>query len=161
MFHRLALAAALAVLALALAAPSLAAPHAPRATPFPATVTVDNGKVIRTDPPAGDKIDEGSTVTIVVSSGPELTAVPSVIGMAADAAKVGVDQPAQIVVGAVGAGNAEAAERCRQRFALAGRRQDRDLEAVGGEPARSICTHAAAARGDDGYFRVGHDDLLH
>jgi len=45
MFHRLALAAALAVLALALAAPSLAAPHAPRATPFPATVTVDNGKV--------------------------------------------------------------------------------------------------------------------
>lgn len=35
--------------------------------------TVANGKVIRTDPAAGTQVDPGSTVTIIVSSGPKPT----------------------------------------------------------------------------------------
>jgi len=53
--------------------------------------SVDSGRVIRTDPPAGDRIDEGSTVTIVVSSGPELTAVPNVLGMTVEEAKNAIE----------------------------------------------------------------------
>jgi len=53
--------------------------------------SVDAGRVIRTDPPAGDRIDEGSTVTIIVSSGPELTAVPNVLGMTVDEAKSAIE----------------------------------------------------------------------
>jgi iron complex transport system substrate-binding protein len=52
MFHRLALAATLALLALAFATPALAAPKHPAAKPFPATVTVDNGKVTVSKRPA-------------------------------------------------------------------------------------------------------------
>jgi serine/threonine-protein kinase len=47
--------------------------------------------VVRTDPAAGDRIDEGSTVTIVVSSGPELAAVPNVLGMTVDEAKSAIE----------------------------------------------------------------------
>jgi serine/threonine-protein kinase len=43
--------------------------------------TVAEGTVIRTDPPAGSDADKGSTVTIVVSSGPADVEVPSVVGM--------------------------------------------------------------------------------
>jgi serine/threonine-protein kinase len=49
--------------------------------------SVDTGKVIRTDPGAGTRIDEGSTVTIVVSSGPEQTAVPNVLGKTVEEAR--------------------------------------------------------------------------
>jgi serine/threonine-protein kinase len=56
-----------------------------------ASSSVDSGKVTRTDPPAGDRVDEGSTVTIYVSSGPEQTAVPNVLGMTADAAKAEIE----------------------------------------------------------------------
>jgi serine/threonine-protein kinase len=56
-----------------------------------ASSSVDAGKVTRTDPPAGDRLDEGSTVTIYVSSGPEQTAVPSVLGMTADQAKAAIE----------------------------------------------------------------------
>ncbi len=38
------------------------------------------GRVIRTDPPAGTSVEEGSTVTLIVSSGPAPVAVPDVIG---------------------------------------------------------------------------------
>jgi cobalamin transport system substrate-binding protein len=77
MFHRLALAAALAVLALALAAPSLAAPHAPRATPFPATVTVDNGKVtIRKRPMRIVSLSPTATETLfAIGAGAQVVAV--------------------------------------------------------------------------------------
>jgi eukaryotic-like serine/threonine-protein kinase len=41
---------------------------------------IDAGLVIRTDPPAGTQVEEGSTVTLVVSSGPAPVAVPNVVG---------------------------------------------------------------------------------
>jgi serine/threonine-protein kinase len=43
--------------------------------------TVDAGLVIRTDPPAGAAAPRGSTVRLVVSSGPDTVAVPDVVGM--------------------------------------------------------------------------------
>ena len=46
-----------------------------------ASSTVDKGKVIRTEPGAGQSVDKGSTVTLVVSSGPAQVAVPDVVGM--------------------------------------------------------------------------------
>jgi serine/threonine-protein kinase len=46
-----------------------------------ASSSVPSGKVIRTDPGAGTSVDKGSTVTLVVSSGPQQVTVPSVIGM--------------------------------------------------------------------------------
>jgi serine/threonine-protein kinase len=49
--------------------------------------TVDKGKVIGTDPPAGESVARGSQVTVVVSLGRQPIDVPNVIGMqAADAA---------------------------------------------------------------------------
>ena len=46
-----------------------------------ASATVDEGKVIRSDPPAGQEVREDTQVTIFVSSGPEQADVPNVIGM--------------------------------------------------------------------------------
>ncbi|HEX2040738.1 MAG TPA: Stk1 family PASTA domain-containing Ser/Thr kinase [Acidimicrobiales bacterium] len=45
-----------------------------------ASTTVAEGKVIRTDPPGGTEVDQGSTVTVVVSSGVERLEVPDVTG---------------------------------------------------------------------------------
>ncbi len=42
--------------------------------------TVGNNLVIRTDPPAGSLAQRGSSVTVVVSSGPPTGAVPAVLG---------------------------------------------------------------------------------
>jgi beta-lactam-binding protein with PASTA domain/tRNA A-37 threonylcarbamoyl transferase component Bud32 len=53
--------------------------------------TVESGKVIRTDPVAGSKAEEGSTVTIVVSSGAEQVTVPNVIGKTADQARADIE----------------------------------------------------------------------
>jgi beta-lactam-binding protein with PASTA domain/predicted Ser/Thr protein kinase len=43
-------------------------------------------QVIKQDPPATTEVDEGSTVTLTFSSGPEAVAVPDVVGMPADEA---------------------------------------------------------------------------
>jgi serine/threonine-protein kinase len=51
-----------------------------------ASTSVPSGKVIRTDPAAGQKADKGSTVTLVVSSGPAQVAVPDVVGLTEAAA---------------------------------------------------------------------------
>jgi serine/threonine-protein kinase len=48
--------------------------------------TVQEGKVTRTDPPAGSQADKGSTVTIYVSTGRATATVPDVRGMTQDAA---------------------------------------------------------------------------
>ena len=51
---------------------------------------VEKGKVIRTDPEAGEKATQGSTVTYVVSTGPPAPAqvtVPNVVGKSRDEAK--------------------------------------------------------------------------
>jgi beta-lactam-binding protein with PASTA domain/tRNA A-37 threonylcarbamoyl transferase component Bud32 len=53
--------------------------------------TVAEGKVIRTDPGAGEQADEGSTVTMVVSSGPEQPTVPNVLGKTAAEARAEIE----------------------------------------------------------------------
>ncbi len=51
--------------------------------------TVDKGHVIRTDPPIGSELEQGSTITIFVSSGvPEIPVqVPNVVGLTVNDAK--------------------------------------------------------------------------
>jgi len=46
-----------------------------------ASDTVEEGKVIRTDPPADTVKPKGSAVTVVVSTGPAESVVPSVVGL--------------------------------------------------------------------------------
>ncbi|HET6379756.1 MAG TPA: Stk1 family PASTA domain-containing Ser/Thr kinase [candidate division Zixibacteria bacterium] len=48
---------------------------------------VEEGRVISTDPEAGTPVAEGSTVTVVVSTGPEEVEVPNVIGQTEDQAR--------------------------------------------------------------------------
>jgi eukaryotic-like serine/threonine-protein kinase len=48
--------------------------------------TVEEGLVVRTDPPAGAEVGAGATVTVFLSSGPADVAVPSVVGLSQDAA---------------------------------------------------------------------------
>jgi serine/threonine-protein kinase len=43
--------------------------------------SVEKGTVVRTNPPGGSKARENSTVTMFVSSGPQVTTVPNVIGL--------------------------------------------------------------------------------
>lgn len=47
-----------------------------------ASDTVEQGQVVRTDPPAGSEARAGDTVTVYVSAGPSTTEVPDVLGMA-------------------------------------------------------------------------------
>ena len=42
---------------------------------------VDSGLVIRTDPPAGSQVEEGATVTVIISAGIEQFPVPSLVGL--------------------------------------------------------------------------------
>ena len=49
--------------------------------------SVDEGLVIRTDPPKDTVLPKGSTVTVVVSSGPADVEVPSVVGLSQGAAE--------------------------------------------------------------------------
>ena len=48
---------------------------------------VKEGLVLETDPPAGDKRDAGSSVKLIVSSGPEKVTIPSMDGFSYDQAK--------------------------------------------------------------------------
>src|SRR5262249_39214776 len=48
---------------------------------------VESGSVIRTDPGAGQTVVKGSTVTLVVSSGPPQVGVPMVVGLTESAAR--------------------------------------------------------------------------
>jgi eukaryotic-like serine/threonine-protein kinase len=49
--------------------------------------TVDTGKVIGTDPPAGQGANRGAQVTVQVSKGPEMVTVPNLVGMTLEAAQ--------------------------------------------------------------------------
>ncbi len=49
--------------------------------------SVNEGSVIRTDPPAGTSLEANAQVTIIVSSGVEQLSVPAVVGDEADAAQ--------------------------------------------------------------------------
>jgi serine/threonine-protein kinase len=51
------------------------------------STTVDEGRVISASPGEGEKVDKGSTVTLVVSSGPEQVDVPDVSGQSFDQAQ--------------------------------------------------------------------------
>jgi cobalamin transport system substrate-binding protein len=77
MSGRFALAAALAVLVLALASPSFAAPKRADATPYPVTVTVDNGKVtIRKRPTRIVSLSPTATETLfAIGAGNQVVAV--------------------------------------------------------------------------------------
>ncbi len=48
---------------------------------------VGKGKVIRLSPEPGASVERGSTVTVVVSKGPDLVAVPDIIGLTLDEAE--------------------------------------------------------------------------
>ena len=50
------------------------------------STTVEKGRVISASPGEGEKVDKGSSVTLVVSSGPEQVAVPDVTGKTYDEA---------------------------------------------------------------------------
>ncbi|KQX74175.1 MULTISPECIES: Stk1 family PASTA domain-containing Ser/Thr kinase [Aeromicrobium] len=52
-----------------------------------ASADVEEGQVIETDPPANTQLDEGSTVNLVVSTGPETVPVPNLSGYTYDRAK--------------------------------------------------------------------------
>ena len=53
---------------------------------------VPSGLVIRTDPPAGESHPEGTTVTVLVSSGPGTVEVPDVRGLDASSAQATLEQ---------------------------------------------------------------------
>ena len=48
---------------------------------------IDEGFVIRTDPPANDEVEEGSEVSLIVSTGPETVTVPNVENRTEDEAQ--------------------------------------------------------------------------
>jgi beta-lactam-binding protein with PASTA domain len=55
-------------------------------TPQP-SADIEEGEVIQTDPPADEMVEKGTTVNLVVSSGPELVDVPTLDGYTYDNAK--------------------------------------------------------------------------
>ena len=65
-----------------------------------ASVTVEAGNVIRTDPPAGTRLSVGDTVEVYVSTGPNQLAVPSIANMSVAAAQQALTD-AGFVVGQV------------------------------------------------------------
>jgi hypothetical protein len=67
-----------------------------------------------------------------------------------------VDQPLQIVIRLIRAGDADAAEFFRQRLALAGRGKDGDAEALCCHPPRRNGAHAGTAGGYDCYLLFAH-----
>ncbi|MGH2739295.1 MAG: Stk1 family PASTA domain-containing Ser/Thr kinase [Actinomycetota bacterium] len=50
------------------------------------------GTIIAQDPPAGERVDEGSSVNITVSSGPALTSVPNVICQSREDAQAEIEE---------------------------------------------------------------------
>jgi beta-lactam-binding protein with PASTA domain len=62
--------------------------------------TVTNGRVISQDPAVGSSVAEGSPVNLVISSGPQMVAVPNVEGLTQDAATAAITG-AKLKVGTV------------------------------------------------------------
>ena len=63
--------------------------------------TVDEGRVVSQRPRPGEKVPKGSTVTIEVSKGPELVAVPDVSGAATSAEAAAIIRRAGLTPGVV------------------------------------------------------------
>ncbi len=59
---------------------------------------VDRGRVIRSTPEADAELPIGSTVTIVISDGPEPVVVPNLVGLTLEAAQTRLDQEGLILV---------------------------------------------------------------
>src|SRR5262249_60740482 len=55
-----------------------------------ASNTVASGNVINQDPESGSSVAEGSPVKLVISSGPQMVAVPNVGGLTQDAATTAI-----------------------------------------------------------------------
>jgi serine/threonine-protein kinase len=64
------------------------------------STTVAEGFVIDTDPAAGSQVDQGSTVEVRVSAGPEQFPIPQVIGLTEEAARSLIEEQG-FVVGSV------------------------------------------------------------
>src|SRR5262245_47631559 len=62
--------------------------------------TVASGKVISQDPASGSSVAEGSPVNLVISSGPQMVAVPNVEGLTRDAATTAITG-AKLKVGSI------------------------------------------------------------
>jgi len=58
---------------------------------------VSEGRVIRTEPTAGTPVEVGSTVIIVVSSGPQTEPVPDVRGLDEDSARSALEDAGFVV----------------------------------------------------------------
>ena len=54
--------------------------------------TVEEGRVIRTDPPAGTPQPKGAEITVVVSSGPQKVEVPDVVGLTENGARTTLER---------------------------------------------------------------------
>lgn len=48
--------------------------------------TVEKGKIIRQEPAAGDVVEKGGTISLVVSKGPQMVEMPDVIGFTQEGA---------------------------------------------------------------------------
>ena len=59
--------------------------------------TVPEGQVIRTSPQAGAEVSEGSTVILVLSNGPQIFAMPNVVGMEVAEARATLDDLGLVV----------------------------------------------------------------
>ncbi|MFC7574772.1 PASTA domain-containing protein [Klenkia terrae] len=56
-----------------------------------ASTTVAEGSVISTDPAAGQSVDEGTAVNLLVSAGPDTETIPNVVGLAEAAARANLE----------------------------------------------------------------------
>ena len=71
---------------------------------FEASATVDADSVIRTDPPAGTKVADGTMVILYVSSGKTQVAVPDLTGMTEAEAQIALEN-AKLTLGTITEGN--------------------------------------------------------
>jgi eukaryotic-like serine/threonine-protein kinase len=61
------------------------------------SVDVPRGAVLGTDPPAGEQAPSGSTVEMIISSGPDSTAVPTLVGELVSAARQRLEESGLVV----------------------------------------------------------------
>ncbi len=69
--------------------------------------TVPSGRIVRTDPPAGSYVKTDRLVSVVVSLGPELVTVPSIVGVDLQQARLQITN-AGLAPGHIGYGYSEA-----------------------------------------------------
>ena len=71
----------------------------PKLGPAISNANVDEGDVARQEPLPGEQVDEGATITISLSSGPESIPVPDVVGFDLEQAKRTLSKDFTVVVG--------------------------------------------------------------